>query len=386
MKKFPAYIQNDSMDCGPTCLKMIGKYYSKHFSLEYLRNQSYITHIGTSLRGLIKSAESIGFKTQGLQIPFSLLSSVKLPCIIHWNNNHYCVLYKMKDKKVFYMADPKIGRIKYNEKDFKEKWLKYPSREELMGVIVTLEPTIEFYKNETMIKKKSFFSVFKYVIPYKNLIFQLIIGLLAGSFLQLLIPLLTQKIVDFAIPNKKLDFIILILITQLVIIISSSTIELLRGWILLHLGTRINISFISDFLTKLIKLPISFFDSRRTGDILQRVRDYSRIESFLTNYSLNIVFSFVNILVFGWIIFLYNYIIFVVYLIGSIIYIIWITSFLKRRVEIDNDFFEHQSENQSYLIEFITAMQDIKINSCEIRKKTHGQIFSLNFIKPGSKV
>lgn len=370
MKRFPYCIQNDSMDCGPTCLKIIAKFYSKRFSLEQLRNQSYITPIGTSLRGLIRSAEFIGFETQCLQVPFDiLLSNIQLPCIIHWNSNHFCVLYKIKNKKIFYIVDPSVGKLKYSEKDFKERWLRYPTERGMTGIVITLKPTSEFYNNEATIKKSNFFSVFKYVKPYKKLILQLIIGLLLGSFLQLLIPFLTQKIVDYAIPNERLDFIYLILIAQLVIIISSSSVELIRGWILLHFGTRINISLISDFLSKMIRLPISFFDSRRSGDILQRIRDYSRIESFLTNSSLNIIFSIFNILILGCIILLYNYIIFIIYFVGCVLYVIWSLAFMKKRAENDHRFFEQQSESHSYLIEFITAMQDMKINSCEKRKK-----------------
>jgi ATP-binding cassette subfamily B protein len=288
---------------------------------------------------------------------------------LHWNNNHFCVLYKIKDNKSFLIADPNIGRIKYSETGFKKKWLQYPTENDLTGIVLTLNPTSFFYNNNLTVNKKKFISIFKYIKPYKNLIFQLIIGLLFGSFLQLLIPFLTQKIVDFAIPNRRLDYIYLILIAQLVIIVSSSSVELIRGWILLHLGTKINISLISDFLLKLIKLPISFFDSRRTGDILQRVRDYSRIENFLTNHSLNIIFSFFNIIILGGIIFFYSFKIFIIYFICSIIYVIWVMAFMKKRAEIDHDFFENQAENQSYLIEFVSAMQDIKINTCEKRKK-----------------
>jgi ATP-binding cassette subfamily B protein len=358
------------MDCGPTCLKMVARYYSRYFSLERLRNLSYISPIGTSLRGLIKSAEFIGFETQCLQIPFSILiSEIKLPCIIHWNSNHFCVLYKIKNNKIFYIIDPNVGRLKYSDTEFKERWLKYQTEDTLTGIVLTLNPTPEFYENETTEKKSNFLTIFKYIKPYKKLIIQLVIGLIIGSFLQLLIPFLTQKTVDYAIPNKRLDFIYLILAAQLVIIISSSSVELIRGWILLHFGTRINISLISDFLSKLIKLPISFFDSRRTGDILQRIRDYSRIETFLTNHSLNIIFSFFNILIFGTIILLYNYIIFIIYFVGCGIYIVWALAFMRKRAEIDHDFFEHQSENQSYLVEFVTAMQDMKINSCEKKRK-----------------
>lgn len=358
------------MDCGPTCLKIVAKYYSRDFSIERLRSLSFITPIGTSLRGLMKAAEYIGFNTQCIQVPLNiLLSDVKLPCILHWNENHYCVLYKIKRDKWFYISDPQNGRVKVNITEFEDKWLRYSSAHGITGIALALEPTAQFYNQEKSSKQNKFSSIFKYVYPYKNLLFQLSMGLLLGSFLQILLPLLTQKIVDFSIPNKRFDLILLILIAQLIILFSSATVELIRGWILLHLGTKVNISLISNFLSKLIRLPISFFDSRRTGDILQRVRDHTRIETFLTNHSLNIIFSFLNILVLGCVIFIYNYKVFVIYFVGCILYVLWVISFLKRRADIDNSYFDQQAENQSYIIEFVTSMQDVKINSCERRKK-----------------
>ncbi|MBP1614275.1 MAG: peptidase transporter [Bacteroidetes bacterium] len=369
------------MDCGPTCLRMIASYYSKEYSLEYIRGSSNISQIGTSLRGLIKSAELIGLKTQCVNIPLDvLLHKVTLPCIIHWENNHYCVLYKIKrnkDRMYYYIADPRSGKVKYNEFELKKGWLKLSNGEQMCGIAILLEPTNLFYSNHTDQKDISFLSIFSYIKPYKKSIIQLCIGLIAGSFLQLLIPFLTQIIVDYGINGKNIKFIYIILIAQLAITVGNSSIDLIRGWILMHLGTRINISLISDFLSKLMKLPISFFDSRRTGDIIQRIIDHSRIENFLTNSSLNILFSCFSLLFFGIIIFLYNWQIFLIYLLGSSLYIIWVWLFMKRREEIDNKNFAQQSENQSNLIELVSAMQDIKLNSCEEQKKTKWESIQL---------
>lgn len=362
------------MDCGPTCLRIIASYYSKNYSLEYLKGISNISQIGTSLRGLIKSAEIIGFDTQCVQITLDqLMSEVTLPCVLHWDNNHYCVLYKIKVSKkrtVFFVSDPRSGKIKYNEEEFERGWLKHTKEQtQATGIALLLEPTEDFYANQSIHRKRSFLSVFSYVKPYKRALFQLCLGLIIGSFLQLSIPLLTQLTVDYGINAKNLQFIYIILIAQLVITISSSCIDLIRGWILMHLGTKINISLIYDFLTKLMKLPISFFDSRRTGDIIQRILDHSRIETFLTNSTLNILFSLFNLIIFGIIIFLYNWKIFLIYSVCSIIYIVWVQLFMKRRADIDNKYFTQQSENQSNLIELVSAMQDIKLNSCEDQKK-----------------
>lgn len=385
MKRFPFYKQHNIMDCGPACLRMIASYYSKEYSLESLRALSNITQVGISIKGLLKSAELIGFETQCVSIPIDmLLDKATLPCILHWENNHYCILYKIKKNRsgmFFYIADPRSGKIKYNELEFKRGWLKLSSETQMCGIALLLEPTSLFYSKHAVQKKVNFLSVFSYITPYKKSVIQLCVGLITGSFLQLLIPFLTQVIVDYGVSGKNVELIYIVLIAQLAITLGNSSIDLIRGWILMHLGTRINISLISDFLSKLMKLPISFFDSRRTGDIIQRIIDHSRIENFLTNSSLNILFSCVNLLLFGLIIFLYNWKIFFIYFVGSSLYIVWVWLFMKKREDIDNKNFVQQSENQSNLIELVSAMQDIKLNSCEKQKKTKWEDIQLRIYK-----
>jgi len=388
---FPIYKQYDAMDCGPTCLQMIASYYSKDYSLEDLRESSNITREGVSLRGIGEAAEKIGFRTIGVLMPYdNLVLDAPLPCIIHWKQDHYVVLYRIKKRKkysIFYIADPSCGKIKYNEKEFKQGWLSSSKNGKPAGIAMLLDPTPSFYSKEGQHKnpKKNILAMFSYIKPYKKFVIQLFTGLLFGSFLQLLLPFLAQAVVDFGISAHNLQFIYIILIAQLVITFSSSSIEFIRGWILLHLGTRINISLISDFLTKLMRLPISYFDTRKTGDIIQRVIDHSRIERFLTNSSLSIVFSFFNVIIFGIVILIYNWIVFLIFFAGSIIYVLWVWLFMKKRAEIDNKNFAQQSENQSTMIELITGMQEIKLNTCEQQKKWKWEHIQAKIYKIGIK-
>lgn len=371
MNIFPYYKQPDSKDCGPTCLKIIAKYYKKTIPLQELRVISETQRNGSSMLNLSDAAEEIGFRSLGVKINLKDLSQAPLPCILHWNNNHYVVLYKIKNEKYF-LSDPAYGLVKYSQVEFLKNWIgnnANPETEE--GISLLLEPTPKFYSNHFGSDEKilGLRFLFTYLLKYKSFIIQLIIGLLAASVLQLIFPFLTQSIVDVGIKNQDLHFIYLILFAQIFLFIGRTSIEVIRSWILLHLSTRINISLISDFFIKLMSLPIAFFDTRMTGDILQRINDHRRIEQILTTSSLNVLFSLVNLGVFGIVLAYYSLSIFAIFLIGSILYFLWIAIFLKKRKDLDYKRFSQVSQEQSKVIELINGMQEIKLHNAEKQKR-----------------
>ena len=388
-KKFPVYIQPDAMDCGPVCLKIIASFYGQEYSLDILRNYAFIGKDGVSLKGISIAAEKIGFKTIGGRLTLERLAEkAVLPCIIHWNQEHFVVLYKIKKRKndiTFYLADPGKGLLQYDKSEFEEHWLSTKTNGDEKGVILLLEPTSQFYeqkREKTQIKGKLNF-LSSYFRRYKRFFGQLIIGLLVGSLLQLIFPFLTQAIVDIGIGNKNISFVWLILLAQLFLILGRTSIDFIRRRILLHISTRINISLISDFFIKLMKLPMKFFDTKLLGDLLQRIEDHSRIERFLTAQSLNLLFSLFSFVVFGIVLLIYNLNIFLVFLIGSIIYGIWILFFLKKRRTLDYKTFEQQAINRSKTYQLINGMQEIKLQGCEQRKRwewedTQADLFDVN--------
>ena len=302
MKPFPSYLQPDTKDCGPTCIRIVSKYYGKTIPLQQIRNLSETTREGSSLLGLSDAAENLGFRSLGVQIDFNtLVEEVPLPCIVHWNKQHFVVVYKIDKTGKVYISDPSYGLIDYTQDEFIKRWIGENANEQTEeGISLLLETTPAFYKNDydEVESKASFSFLFRYLYRYKSLVLQLAIGLLAGSLLSLILPFLTQSIVDVGIQNQDLNFIYLVLIAQVMLFLGRMGIEVIRSWILLHLSTRINISIISDFFIKLMKLPISFFDTRMTGDIMQRINDHHRIEQLLTNSSLNTLFSLVNWVIF----------------------------------------------------------------------------------------
>ena len=374
--KFSFYKQLDAMDCGPTCLRMVAKHYGKHYSLETLRQKSYIGREGVSLLGISTAAESIGFRTIGVHISFQQLCEAPLPCIVHWKQNHFVVVYKIQctmgdvPKGTVYVADPGQGLVKFTVQEFLSGWLSTKTEGQDEGVALLIEPTPDFYaaEDEKPDKTKLRF-VLQYLKPYKKLIVQLFLGMLLGTLLQLIFPFLTQSIVDYGIGNNNLNFVVIILIAQLTLYFAQTSVEFIRSWILLHISTRINISIISDFLIKLMKLPIGFFDTKMIGDIMQRIGDHRRIEAFLTSSTLNTLFSFVNLIVFSIVLALYNLKLFMVFLVASALYVLWITIFLRKRKELDYKRFAQASAEQSNLYQLITGMQEIKLNNCEKQKR-----------------
>lgn len=371
MKKFPHFKQADFKDCGPTCVKIISKFFGQNVPLEHLRNLSETQRSGSSLLGLSNAAESIGFKSLGVKFSIKDLSDAPLPCIVHWNKRHYVVLYRIRKDKYF-VSDPAHGLLSYDEEDFIKHWIGNNANAETEeGVALLFEPTPNFYNNNSFDsnQKLSLSFLTKYLFKYKKFIWQLVFGLIASSLLQLIFPFLTQSIVDVGIKNQDIHFIYLILFAQLSLFIGRTAVEVIRSWILLHLSTRISISLVSDFFIKLMKLPISFFDTRMTGDILQRINDHNRIERLLTSSSLNVLFSLVNLLIFGLVLAFYNKYIFIVFLLGSLLYFGWIAIFLKKRKDLDYKMFSQISQEQSKVIELINGMQTIKLNNAEKKKR-----------------
>lgn len=369
MASFPFFQQHDTMDCGPTCLRMVAKYYGKNYTLEGLRQRCHISREGVNLLGISNAAEEIGFKTVGVHISFQKLKDeAPMPCIVHWQQNHFVVVYAIKRGKV-YIADPATGLLKYTEKEFLNGWIsRHDNGEE--GIALLLEPQPAFYAEEgDNIDKAKLSFIMQYLRPYRKLIGQLLIGMLMGTLLQLIFPFFTQSIVDYGIGNSNLNFVTLILVAQLSLYVAQTAVEFLRSWILLHISARINISIISDFLIKLMKLPIGFFDTKMMGDLLQRIDDHQRIESFLTSTTLNTLFSFFSFIVFTVILAFFSSRILVVFLIGSALYVLWVLLLLKYRRELDHKRFEQASAEQSNLIQMITGMQEIKLNNCEKQKR-----------------
>jgi ATP-binding cassette, subfamily B, bacterial len=392
MHRFPFYQQYDAKDCGPACLRMVAKFYGKNYSLQTLREHSYLTREGVSLLGISDAAESAGFKTLGVKISFEQLAEeTPLPCIAHWKQDHFIVVYRIDQQRIkrkkeyrIHVADPAHGILVYSQKEFSDSWISTTSAHTEKGICLLLEPGPDFYAAEDEpVNKSGFMYLLMYLKPYRRYVIQLILGLILGSLIQLIFPFLTQAIVDIGISRQVPGFIMLILIAQLVLLISRSMVEFIRSWILLHMSSRINVSLISDFLTKLMKLPVAFFDTRLTGDLIQRIHDHSRIEQFLTSSSLSIVFSAFNLIVFGFVLLLYNPLIFLVFLIGSALYVIWVSIFLRKRKILNHKMFAQLSSNQGNIIQLITAMQEIKLNNCEKQKRwewenIQARIFRIN--------
>lgn len=390
LNSFPCDRQLDMMDCGPACLKMIAKHYGKFYSLQYLRDKCGITKEGVSFLDLSHAAEEIGLRTLSLKCSIEdLLYKIPLPAIIHWDANHFVVVYKTapkttyKDKKnqnsipkgTIYVSDPAKGHIKYSAEEFAAKWLKHNSSDkkrrdnkEQLGILMAIEPQADFYNREAdekLERKKTFENFLGYFKPYKKSFINLFVVMLLVTILQGFLPFISKAVIDVGIQTHDIDFINVILAANIAIIVSVLLSNIVRDWILLHITSRINIALISDYLIKLMQLPITFFENKMTGDILQRAQDHERIRSFLMNNSLNMIFSTLTFIVFGIIMFFYNPIIFYIFLTGSIIYVLWVMAFLKIRKKLDWEYFELVSKNQSYWVETIGSIQDIKINNYE---------------------
>ena len=373
MKKFHFIKQHDSMNCGIACLQMICAHYGKKLNQTFLSSICHATTEGVSLLSIRDAAIKLGFYSFSGRLALEELSTTVLPCILHWNQNHFVVLYRIKKGREFFIADPGKGLITCDVEEFKSHWIESDSDQEEEGVAMFLEPTDSFFKNNNEYleskPERSFRFLFGYIKQYRKYFFQIILGLFLGSLLQLALPFLTQSIVDIGIKNKDISFIWLILIGQLVITLSRTSVDFIRRWLLLHISMRINISLISDFFIKLLQLPMSFFDTKLMGDLMQRIGDHSRVNTFLTQQTLNVAFSVISFAVFSCVLLVYNRLIFFIFIVGSVIYGGWITLFLRRRKVIDYELFEQQAINNNKTYQFLTSMQEIKLQDCEKRRR-----------------
>lgn len=387
--KFVKYIQHDSMDCGPTCLKMVAKFYGKNYSLQNLRDRCHITREGVSLLGISDAAESIGFRTTGVKVTWrQMVEEMPLPCIVHWNQRHFVVVYDVVKKHGVYkvmVADPASGLLEYTEEDFRGLWLESERKTE--GIALILEPTPKFYEEDGDDERRhyGFAYVLKYLRPYRTYIIQILLAMLTASVISLLMPFITQSVVDKGIGTGSLSLIVVLLIAQLTLTLGGLANNLIRSWLMLHTTSRVSISLISDFLCKLMRLPIAFFDSKMVGDIMQRIGDYNRIQTFLTGSLLSMVIAVVSFVVYGLIMAGYNATIFIVFLIGASLYVFWVLLFMKRRRKLDYMRFQQASANQSNIVQLIGGMQEIKLNNCEKQKRWEWESIQAKLFKVGVK-
>lgn len=364
---FHFYKQLDGMDCGPACLRMIAKHYGRTVSLSELKEEAEYSKTGVSMFGLSEAAEKMGFRSKGVKISLEqLLNEAPLPLILYWQQYHFVVLIKIVHNTRFIIADPAIGIVKVSKEHLLNSWINGKDQNKKGGLALLLEPTPLFYKIKDEKEKKAGWNILKpYINQNRKLILQLILGLFIGSFLQLIFPFLTQSLVDIGINTQNLQFIYIILVAQAMLFLSSTVVEFIRSRILLHISTRINISLLSDFWGKMLRLPLSFFDTKLTGDILERINDQQRIESFLTGTALSTIFSAFNILVFSAVLLLYNNMIFLIFSTSSVLYFLWIRFFLRRRRNLDYTRFAVASKENSATMQLINGMQEIKLNGAE---------------------
>jgi ATP-binding cassette subfamily B protein len=386
-KKFTTYRQLDIMDCGPTCLKMIFKHYGKQINLEGLKKASQIGTTGVSLLGMAEAAEKYGFRTISARLTFEeLLADAPLPCILYWDHYHFVVLTPSANKKKLTVADPAKGLITYTKEEFLKRWISIGTNGDGKGVALLLTPRGAFYEqpDDETNKGLSWQLLSHYSFKYKAQIVQLFVGLLIGSLLQLIFPYLTQSIVDTGINTQNLPFIQIILVAQFALFLGQTVVEFIRSRILLFVSTHINLSILSDFWIKLMRLPLNFFEVKQTGDILQRIQDHHRIESFITGTALQTLFSIFNLLMFSVVLLTYSTLVFSIFFIGSALYLLWIMVFLKYRRTLDYKRFAVASKESSATMQLINGMHEIKLNNAEHLKRwewerLQASLFKLNF-------
>ena len=364
--------QKDSMQCGVASLAMVCRCFGAPYSLEFLSNFCHATTEGVSMLGITEAARRLGLETVSCRVSVEELSRCPLPAILHWNQNHFVVLHKVSRKGGrFHIAAPGKGMRTMDKEEFCRHWISTRSNGDEKGLAMFFEPGPDFGKIRESAdgERRSFRFLAGYLSQYRKYFFQIILGLLLGCVLQLILPFLTQSIVDIGIHHNDIGFIWLVLLGEMMIVVGRTATDFIRRWLLLHISMRINISLVSDFFIKLLKLPMSFFDTKLTGDLLQRMSDHSRVQTFLTGQVLNIVFSILSFIIFGIVLFIYNRIVFLVFFVGTIAYALWTIVFLRRRKVIDYELFEQQAKNQNRTWQFITSMQEIKLQDCERRRR-----------------
>jgi ATP-binding cassette subfamily B protein len=377
--KFPHYRQLDSKDCGPTCLRMIAKYYGKSFSREFLREKASITKTGVTMAGIAEAAEAIEMRTLGMRISLeSLVSEAPTPFIVPWRQKHFVVVYKTSKTKI-YVADPAQGLLTYSYSDFKKAWTNTTDD---TGFVLLLEPNAQFYTlKEDKTKTKGFSFLIPYFKPYKKLIRQLFVGLLVATIIQFILPFLMQTVVDVGVNNRDIPFIYLILISQLTLILSQTLVTIFREWLLIHITSRFNIKMISDFLFKMLKLPISYFETRNAGEHLQRIQDHTRIQNFVSSSTLNMIFSMITFIIFNCILAYYNLKIFFVFIVGAILYVGWTFFFLKKRAALDYKRFDETSQSQTNLLQIISGVKEIKLNNSQRKNRWKWEFTQISLFK-----
>lgn len=392
LRSFPNYTQLDAKDCGPTCLRIIAKYYGRLYGLDYLREKCFITREGVSLLGVSEAAQQIGFRTLGARVTFKqFVENAQLPCILYCSQHHFVVCYAIKKKNKndyeLKISDPIGLKYSLNKNDFLNHWATGENKEEKNGLVLFLVPTPNFFilENEESVNKKGLSYYIGYLKPYTSDIFQLIIGLLAGSLLVLILPFLTQSVVDQGIMLNNMNFVTLVLIAQFVLFVTQFAIDVIRNWLLLHVNTRISIALISDFISKLMKLPMCFFDTKNIGDIMQRIGDNERIKSFLTGTALTSLFACVNFIVFFIVLAYYNCLILSVFILGNSLYVIWVWLFMHARRRLDIARFTQATTEQNNLIQLITGMQEIKLNNCEQQQRWNWEYIQVKLFKINMK-
>lgn len=370
LNSFPFYPQHDAMDCGATCLRMVARHFGRYYTLEYLRELTHIGKQGVTLLGISDAAEHIGLQTLAVKTTYERLSSdIPMPCIVHWRQNHFVVVYKA-NKNYVWIADPASGTYKLTRQEFLENWVSDSEEGEAMGVLLLLETTPAFFdRDDQSTSKASWWYVYAYFKKHTALIGQLTLGLFIGSILQLIFPFLVKSVIDVGIGTADLGFIKIALIAQAVLLITQVGVEYVRSQILIHIGVRVNVSLISDFLIKLTRLPVRFFDSKVTGDLLQRIADHERIQRFLTSTTLVSVFSFVNIIAFSLLLFFWHPAVASVFLAGTMLYLLFLYLLQNMRREFDYKRFDQSAEHQSHLIELIDGMQEIILHNAEKQKR-----------------
>lgn len=386
--RFKIIKQKDSMQCGIACLSSICLYYGKKYSLAFLEKLCHSTSEGISLKAIADGANKLGLNSRTGLISADYFCENDMPCILHWDQKHFVILYKIsKSRKYFYIADPGRGLVKCTQQEFYHHWISTKSNGEEKGIVMFLNPTDKFgeIQSQELVEKRSFSFLFCYITKYRKYFIQIILGLLLGCVLQLVMPFLTQSIVDIGITHKNINFVWLVLIGELMIVTAKTITDFIRRWLLLHISMRINISLVSDFFIKLLKLPMSFFDTKLMGDLMQRMNDHERIQSFLTSHILSTIFSILSFVVLGIVLLIYNKLIFAIFLIGSLAYGIWITIFLNKRKTLDYEIFELQAANQNKTYQFITTIQEIKLQDCEQRRRWEWEDIQVDLFKAQMK-
>lgn len=369
-KSFPFIKQYDSMECGIACLHMVCKFHGKDYSLDYLSDLCNAGVDGVSMLGISEAAKKLGMNTMCGKLHISQLAECPMPCVLHWNQNHFVVLYKVKGGK-FYIADPGKGLLTYNVDDFGEHWLSTVTGNVANGIALFFEPTQEFYEHKDdphKEERRSFRFLLRYVNKYRRYFFKIVVTLVLGCAFQLILPFLTQSVVDEGIKTRDIDLVWLILIGELFIVLSRTFTDFIRRRLLMHISMRINVSLVNDFFIKLLKLPMAYFDTKMMGDLLQRKNDHNRVEAFLTSQVLNMMFTAVSFAVFGVVLFIYDKLIFGVFIAGSLLYGLWVKLFLNKRRILDYEMFEQQAANNNKTYQFITTLQEIKLQGCERRR------------------